>query len=376
MNRVLWIDLIRVTGAFLVVMSHTCRRIADGFPLNEKGEEIVSLTWLVTECFHALSSSVAVPLFLMVSGSLLLDRTVEVVPFYRKRFGKVLLPFLAWSCVFILCLWFAGRGLKDGTPVTWFSAIGALLSGNVCGHFWFMYMLIALYLIVPFLSVFVRNASKNMLIGFLTLWFVTIVIFPVLNIFAKDTLGIEGIVGSSPPLERGWILYSIGFFVAGYVLKDIVIPKRWAVIAILAWFCLALTQVNTYLRGTYPDSSMSFYLTLLGKYVLLIVGHPITMSFIAFLGLRSLGNIPSSTSRFTQVIVNFAPMTFGIFLCHNLFLIPAMEILVKKFSLGSGESGLIVLFVIPALTVFFYCFSAGLVYVIRRSRYLQALFAP
>ena len=234
----------------------------------------------------------------------------------------------------------------------------------------------ALYLIVPFLSVFVRNASKNMLIGFLTLWFATIVIFPVLNILAQDTLGIENIVGASPQLERGWILYSMGFFVAGYVLKDIIISKRWAVIAIIAWFCLALTPINTYLRGTYPDSSLSFYLTLLGKYVLLIVGHPITMSFIAFLGLRSLGNIPSSTSRFSQVIVNFAPMTFGIFLCHNLFLIPGMEILVKQFNLGSGESGLIVFFAIPVLTVFFYCFSAGLVYVIRRSRHLQALLAP
>ena len=371
MNRVLWIDLIRVTGAFLVVMSHVSLRVA-----IENGEGQRSLGWLVAECFHSLSYSIAVPLFLMVSGALLLERNVEMIPFYRKRFGKILLPFFAWSCVFLFCLWIAERPLRDGTPVTFFTSIGALLSGNVNGHFWFMYMLVSLYLVVPFLSVFVRNAPKNVLIGFLMLWYFAVVIFPVINTLAQDTLGITDIAGYSF-VERGTVSYSVGFFIGGYVFKDVLLSKRWAIIAIVACLCLAMSPINLYLRLAYPDSTLAFLLTLLGKYVLTIVAHPVTMSLVAFLGLRSLGDLPAlSASRFSQAIVNFAPLTFGIFLCHQIFVIPGMEFGNTVYRLGTCTSGIVVLVAVPALTVFFYFVAAGVVYVIRRNRYLQALLAP
>ena len=372
MNRVFWIDLIRVAGAFFVVMSHTCNRVAGGYSVSDSGEAYGSLGWMVAGCLHTLSC-VAVPLFLMVSGSLLLGRAEEMLPFYRKRFGKILLPFFAWSCIFILCLWLAGRGLRDGTPITLISSIGALLSGNVSGHFWFMYMLIALYLVVPFLSVFVRNASKSMLFGFLILWFFAVAIFPVINNTAKTMLDITNIAGYSS-FERGSVSYSVGFFIAGYVLKDVVIAKRWAVLAIVGWIGLSITPVNTYLRMAYPDSSVSFLPAVLGTYILPVVSHPATLSLMVFLGLRSLGDLPAlPSSRFGRIILVFAPLTFGIFLSHHLLLTPTMERLDKMLGLGSTQSWLFVLCAIPVLTVFFYLIAAGMIYLLRWSRYLKFL---
>ena len=377
MNRTFWIDLIRVAGAFFVVMSHVSNRVAGGYSVSaEKSAEAYgSLGWMAAGCFHTLSC-VAVPLFLMVSGALLLGRSEEMLTFYRKRFGKILLPFFAWSCIFILCLWVAGRNFGDGTPITWFSAIGALLSGNVSGHFWFMYMLIALYLVVPFLSVFVRNATKSMLTGFLLLWFFAVVIFPVINNTSKELLDITNLANFSP-FERGTVSYSVGFFIAGYVLKDILISRRWMVLAFVAWICLAMTPVNTYLRIACSDSSLAILFIFLGQYVLPIISHPATLSLAAFLALRSLGDLPSiSSSLFGKIVLAFAPLTFGIFLCHHLFLVPSMEILDKMLSLGSTGSGLLVLCAIPVLTVFFYLIAAGVVYLVRQSQYLKPVLAP
>lgn len=377
MNRTFWIDLIRVAGAFLIVMSHVCNRVSGGFSVSveKSGEVHGSLGWMASLCFHTLSC-VAVPLFLMVSGALLLGRSEEMLTFYRKRFGKVLLPFFAWSCVFILCLWIAGRGLRDGTEITLLSSIGALLSGNVSGHFWFMYMLIVLYLVTPFLAVFTRNATKSMLIGFLILWFFAVVIFPVINNVARETLDITSIAGYSP-FERGFVSYSVGFFIAGYVLKEIVISKRWAIIAVIAWIVLAMSPVNAYLRMAYPDSSMSFLFVFMGTYVLPIIAHPATLSLIAFLALRSLGDLPSvSSSRFGRIVLAFAPLTFGIFLCHHLFLVPSMEILDQYLGLSTTESWLLVLCAVPTLTVVFYLIAAGVVYLIRQNQYLKSLLAP
>ena len=374
-NRTFWIDLIRVAGAFFVVMLHTSYRVAGGPMVDDPGDARGSLGWLVTQFFFTLGC-VAVPLFLMVSGALLLGRSEEMLTFYRKRFGKILLPFFAWSCIFILCLWIASGTFKDGTPITLFSSIGALLSGGVSGHFWFMYMLITLYLVVPFLSVFVRNASKSMLIGFLMLWFFAAVLFPVINTIAKDTLDITKLANYYP-FESGTVSRSVGFFVAGYVLKDIVISRRWMVIAFVAWICLALTPINSYLRMTYPDSTMFFLFVFIGKYVTPIIAHPATLAVIAFLALRSFGDSPSvSSSWFGRLVINLAPLTFGIFLCHHLFLVPTTRILDQWIGIGSTKSWILVLCIIPTLTVVIYSAAAVLIYFIRRSQYLKPILAP
>jgi len=373
MNRTFWIDLIRVVGAFLVVAIHVSGRVAGGYAVGENSEVVGTLGWLVSLSICSLSSSVAVPLFVMVSGALLLGRNEETIPFYRKRFGKILLPFLGWSCIFILCLWLAGRGFKDGTPITVITALGAFLSGGISGHFWFMYMLISLYLVAPFLSVLVRNASKTMLTCFLVLWFIAIVIFPVVENVAKATLGITAIAENFRfELVSLWV----GFFVAGYVLKDVLISKRWAVIALVIWFCFAMTSpLNSYyLRIAHADSSMTFLCISMGKYVIPIISHQVTLALIAFLVLRSLGDIPSpSSSPFGRMIIIAAPLTFGVYLCHHLVLTPTMEILDRILGLGSTGSWLVVLCAIPILTTFFFVVSAGAVYLLRRSRYLKFL---
>jgi len=375
MNRTFWIDLIRVVGAFLVVAIHVSGRTAGGYAVTDSGETVGSLGWLASLSICSLSSSVAVPLFVLVSGALLLGRSEETIPFYRKRFGKILLPFLGWSTIFVLCLWIAGRSFKDGTPITLFNSIGAFVSGDISGHFWFMYMLVSLYLVAPFLSVFVRNASKNMLTCFLILWFIAVVIFPVINRAARESLGITGI---AEDFRFEFVSLWVGFFIAGYILKDVVISKHWAVIALVLWFCLAMTSpMNTYLLRVYPDSSMTFLFIFSGQYIVPIVSHQVTLTLIVFLALRSLGDLPSlASSRFGRLVVIIAPLTFGIYLCHHLFVVPSMEILDRIVGLGSTESWLLVLFAIPTLTILFYLVAAGMVYLIRQSRYLKALLAP
>ena len=369
MNRTFWIDLIRVVGALLVVAIHVSGRVAGGYAVEDSGRAVGTLGWLVSTSFCSLSSSIAVPLFVMVSGALLLGRNEETIPFYRKRFGKILLPFLAWSCIFILCLCIAGRGFKDGTPITLTSSVGALLSGGISGHFWFMYMLISLYLTAPFLSAFVRNASKNMLTCFLILWYVAIVFFPVINNAAKATLDIVGIandcrVDSFP--------YWAGLFIAGYVLKDVIISKRWAVATLVIWFCLSMTEpLNAFLLKIYPESSI---LVFGEKYVVSIVSHQVTSVLLAFLALRSLGDIPFlSSSRFGRFVAGIAPLTFGIYLCHHLFLVPTMGMLDKILGLGSTGSWLFVLCAVPILTILFFSAAAILVHLLRQSRYLKFL---
>ena len=369
MNRTFWIDLIRVVGALLVVAIHVCGRVAGGYAVEGVDAATLGLAGLISQCINNASSAVAVPLFVMVSGALLLGRSDTMGTFYRKRFGKILLPFLAWSAIFILCLWLAGGKLKDGTPITLVSSIGAVLSGGVSGHFWFLYMLVSLYLVAPFLSVLVRNAPKNMLTGFLVLWVIGVVIFPVVNNVVQETFGVTGI---AEDFQFELVSLWVGFFVAGYVLKDVLIPTRWAFIVLGVGLCLSIAgPVNAYLLRISPDSpSTSFLLTFLGKGIFPIVSHKVILSVVAFLVLRSLGNLPSFASvRLGRLISHIAPLTFGIYLCHHLVLTPVMG----KLTLGTCNSWMLVLCAIPALTLIFFFAAAVGVYVIRRIKYLKFL---
>lgn len=90
--------------------------------------------------------------------------------------------------------------------------------------------------------------------------------------------------------------------------------------------------------------------------------------------LRSLGDIPSlPSSWFGRGVIILAPLTFGIFLCHHLFLVPGMKILDKMLHLEACESWIVVLCAVPASAVLFYSVAAGLVYGLRWSRYLKFL---
>jgi hypothetical protein len=183
------------------------------------------------------------------------------------------------------------------------------------------------------------------------------------------------ITGISSDFRFELVSYWVGFFVAGYVLKDVLLSKRWAMLALVAWLGLSsVSPLNAYLQNVYAGSSVSFFFVFMAKYVFSIVSHQATLSLIAFFALRSLGDLPSfSSSRFGRLVINIAPLTFGIYLCHHLFLVPSMQILDKILGLGSCKSGLIVFCAVPTLVAVFYFAAAVLIYLIRRSRYLKFL---
>jgi surface polysaccharide O-acyltransferase-like enzyme len=98
-----------------------------------------------------------------------------------------------------------------------------------------------------------------------------------------------------------------------------------------------------------------------------------SMTLLAFLVFRFFGNLPSlASSQLGRIVSTVAPLTFGIYLCHHLVYQPVMETL----ALGTCKSWMIVLCIIPALTLFFYIVSAGMVYGLRQNRYLKLFLAP
>ena len=84
-----WIDLLRVLACFLVVLSHCCDPFVAQFDADRSA--------FLTGMFTGSTVRCCVPLFVMMTGVLLLPVQTGMSAFYRKRIGRIALPLVFWS---------------------------------------------------------------------------------------------------------------------------------------------------------------------------------------------------------------------------------------------------------------------------------------
>jgi len=235
-------------------------------------------------------SRVSVPLFVMLSGSFLLD---PKKPFNLwKRLKLVIIPLIVVSFSYIL-LYVA----QNNTLQAW-ETIRDLWYKPVSYHLWFSYMLIGLYLLTPIFRVVVNDTKITRY--FLILW----LIYSVLVQFGSRIFG-YWLGDWSLNIHGGYV----GYFVLGYVLKNTIFNRSsrfffwaWVLGFILTLFCM---WGSTYLLGEYNEIFYAF-----------LAPNVVLMSSAMFLFFKTkLQNIPSNTTIFT-----LGTLTYGVYLYHILFI--------------------------------------------------------
>jgi surface polysaccharide O-acyltransferase-like enzyme len=99
-NISLPVDLIRAIAITLVILLHAS---TEGYPVpvNPLSPESVNLWWTVN--IYDSFGRFGVPLFVMLSGVTLLDKSKVAEPmgvFFKKRLIRIGLPFITWSSVY------------------------------------------------------------------------------------------------------------------------------------------------------------------------------------------------------------------------------------------------------------------------------------
>lgn len=173
MERVVFIDYIRIVACFLVMLVHASENFygADSSGLagnmsmlaNESNRFWVSF-------YDGALGRISVPLFMIVSAYLLVPMKpgVTMTQFYRKRFLRILPPFLCFSLIYCLLplLW---------GGMTWEQSLNDLKMipfnfPSMAGHLWFMFPLISLYLIIPVVSPWLERATAREELIFIALF--------------------------------------------------------------------------------------------------------------------------------------------------------------------------------------------------------------
>ncbi len=265
------IDIIRIFAFVFIVFLHTLNR-QFGVDVWMGGYAIISI---------------GVNLFIMISGYLLLDKTEETIVFFKKRILNILPLFLVFNIIYIYF------GKIPIMPILKGKAISA-------SHFWYIYMILGLYLLTPWLQKVLKYAEKETLFV-VFLWFLCNILNPYLRYF-----NFAEIPFSNFPLTGFIGYYILGYFVKKYDNK----VKRTSFILIIVIYALGFL--------------LSFLST---KYVLAVTGKRVS----DFFDKNSLGTFIMTLSFFVfwckfnfskrdRIIKIVADSTYFAFLVHLIVL--------------------------------------------------------
>ena len=215
-GRTVYFDYLRVFAAFSVVILHTAAH-------KWKYVDINGWDWKVFNFYDGMVRW-SVPVFVMISGALFLDKDIPVKTIYTKYILRLFIAFAAWSGFYML---FA-EGIVD-------TLLRQLLGGHY--HMWFIPMIIGLYMCIPLLKCIVKE-ERNMKY-FLALAFGFGVLLPSGIALAKD-FG-NGVVllladvakQHADNVGMQMVLGYSGYFVLGYYLSKIRLTRSCRILIYL-----------------------------------------------------------------------------------------------------------------------------------------------
>lgn len=201
-----YMDWLRVLAIFTVVGIHVASKITSTAPPDEGLWQFANLI--------AAALRWCVPIFFMISGALLLTRKHElpIGTFLNKRLTKVVIPLLAWSAIYITY-----KILQRGESYSFSEAIQLVLTDEVYYHLWFLYVIIGLYLMAPFLKMLVEKMTRKQFLYFLGLWFLFSGLLPFIPKF----------LDYRPAFTAGMFDPYIGYFMLGAYLVIYPIHRKY-----------------------------------------------------------------------------------------------------------------------------------------------------
>jgi len=310
------LSFLRILATFSVIIIHVSA------PLVVRFGEISFFDWNVANFFDSISRY-SVPMFFMISGSLLLSKDYGIVGFLKKRLGKIVPPFLFWSLIYSLF----NRYVLNNELLVITKVVKDIFYGSEY-HLWFIYALIGVYLITPILRKWIKSASQKEILYVLVIWILTLII------------GIPGMRIYFPKIDLSYFSGFLGYFVLGYYLKQFGTKEKFIpVLSILLGVIITIsaTYIFTIKNGKFYEY---FY-----EYLSLNALFVASGIFLLF------NKMTNSNERINSIVFKLNQSCFGIYLIHPLVL--------KLFALISFDVYIlspIISILIVSLTCFLFCF--------------------
>lgn len=352
-KREVWMDWMRVTACFLVMLVHS----TEPFYLGGDGTLILTRADAFWASLFDSFARACVPIFIVASSYLQFPIHYSTGEFFRRRVVRILVPFVIWTLVYAL-VW--------GEPVQNFK--GLLLNFQfAAGHLWFVYMLIGLYILMPLLSPWAERVGKREL-----LFFIALFLFTTFIPFIRERAAAGGTqyffcsdgsaIATKYPLwgEALWNDFGTFYYISGFIgylliglyLRKFVGPLgigRTLAVALPCWICGFAICAAGFFRRAVASAVEGFPV---GGDIGLAAGWEtpwtynstgvvlMTVGWVLLFRLISSRNA-SGGAFFKRVVLPVSKAGYGMYLCHMFALASFSSLFRGVFGLGAdGRLGI------------------------------------
>lgn len=364
-QHIVWLDVVRFIAMFTVVCCH-CTDPFNFYPGTAPNIGEIKL-------WGAIYGSVlrpCVPLFVMITGALLLPVRGDASTFYKKRIPRVFYPFLIWSVLYNLFPWITGLlGLNPQIILDFFPYAGEevmrqsfsvsleyilMIPFNfsiLAVHMWYIYLLIGLYLYLPVFSAWVEKASERAKLMFLLAWGVTLLL-PYYYQFVSNYLW-----GTCSWNSFG-MLYAFasfnGYLLLGHYLKNLEWSLKKTLTIGIPMFAVGYAVTFLGFRHItalpeYTDEMLELFFTYCSLNVVM-------MTIPVFMLAKK---VKVNSERMKKALANLTVCGFGIYMIHYFFTGPSV-VLMRAIDMPIGLQ-------IPVAAILAFAVSWGLVWLIYRA---------
>lgn len=300
MTRNIAYDIMRMVAILLVATQHAWSML--GLDTPEHG--------MLCYAYRAIVDA-GVPLFVLISGALLLNEAPSPLSvFFRKRFTRVLIPFLIWGLVVyvVSCLshqYDAIHSFRDAAVCF----VPYLLQNQINDFHWFIHMILALYILTPILQRALSNQPSSTWLYLIGLWLAVMVlrqVYPELyilrytsSLFAYLGLYIFGGYWAKHNVRRQ-VSYGVTAFVVFYT-ANVLTQTSWQFLTQLS--AVALFVAFSSCSVLDPSTCFSRMSTAVSRYSYLIYLIHIPVIRALYIALDKAGMLAYKTATITPVLV-------------------------------------------------------------------------
>ena len=218
-SRKTYLDFLRLIATYAVVISHICAS-----PWYT--QDVHSQAWHVLNVYESITRW-GVPIFLMISGTLFLNSDKSFNVIYKKYIMRIVTAFLFWSFIYAALAFLRGRSSKE--------FVTSFISGHY--HMWYLFMIVGLYMIVPFLRKIV--ADKTLTRYFLGMALIFGVFLPQLIhvIYLFSSHAGDFAQGVTAKINMFFVCGFTIYYVGGYALDSMELSRRTCNMICFAGLC-------------------------------------------------------------------------------------------------------------------------------------------
>ena len=327
-KRTFYLDLARVIAIISITLNHAVNRTYQTY--TDQLAEYLAIPFASTllKVVVFIFSRMGVPLFLMITGVLIMNKKMEDASDVRKFYKhNVLSLFITAEIWYFLMYWYLVIGNNLVQTNGWLSVIGGMfstmlfLNQTTMSSMWYIPMILCVYTTLPFV-IMIKDKLTNSKAPFIFLPIILLFVIDMVMPSINSCLEILELKKLKTPISQSYLFcYYYIYILIGYLISrgSLKAWKTWVVTACAATSFLACCGYQLWVYTKPVDYVVPYDFMLL----------PFCVGFLFELVRRGAHLVQKAEKPITCI----SRISFGIYLMHILF-VTALKGLLDRYAPG------------------------------------------